>query len=351
MSATESKRAKKVGKRPPSEEPSKVQTAYDLARRISDRERCIDPLVRRNKNTRAMTVAGLRDSFLDSGGAKRLAPRTLELRRQQIDDHVVPILGSRTKATSVSTQHIRLMIEALCDRGMAGSTVRSCVSSASALFAHGVRDLGILDQNPVRALERGELPSGRRQSEPRYLTIEELKLLFGAMTDRYRPVAATCFWAALRVSEALDLRWMDIDFDRGRLSVRGSKTRASNAGVPLLAELSAELRAHRTRCAYPSADALVFQTRTGRSPGRRNVHRAVSRAAMKVGLSREGEEPVGVHDLRHSFAAFTIAGGLTLAETARLLRHANPGVTSAIYAGLTDEGVSTLGAKLAAISR
>jgi integrase len=298
-----------------------------------------------------ITLQALRDSFMQSGSAKRLAPRTLELRRQQLDDHVIPILGPRVKAEDVTPQHIRLMIEVLCRRGLAGSTVRSCVSSASAIFAHGVRDLGALDRNPIRALERGDLPSGRRQSEPRYLSIEQVELLFAAMTIKFRPIASTCFWAGLRVTEALGLRWTDIDFEGKRINVPGSKSRASAASVPLLQELSAELRAHRARCADLSPEGLVFQTRTGRCPGRRNVHRAVSRAAVKVGLVRDGTEPVGVHDLRHSFAAFTIAGGLTLTETARLLRHANPGVTAAIYAGLTDDGVSILGAKLASIPR
>jgi hypothetical protein len=39
-------------------------------------------------------------------------------------------------------------------------------------------------------------------------------------------------------------------------------------------------------------------------------------------------------------------------ETARLLRHANPQVTATVYAGLTDDQVKELGAKLrAAVSK
>ena len=41
---------------------------------------------------------------------------------------------------------------------------------------------------------------------------------------------------------------------------------------------------------------------------------------------------------------------MSLPETARLLRHANPQVTATVYAGLTDEQVTELGAKLAASS-
>ena len=59
-----------------------------------------------------------------------------------------------------------------------------------------------------------------------------------------------------------------------------------------------------------------------------------------------GREPVGVHDLRHSFVAVALAAGLTLPEAAALARHANPRVTATIYAGLTDAARAGLGAKL-----
>jgi hypothetical protein len=39
---------------------------------------------------------------------------------------------------------------------------------------------------------------------------------------------------------------------------------------------------------------------------------------------------------------------MSLPEAARLPHHANPQVTATVYAGLTDEQVSELGAKLAA---
>jgi integrase len=162
------------------------------------------------------------------------------------------------------------------------------------------------------------------------------------------------FYGALRVSEALALKWLDIDFDAKRISVPGTKTEASKATIPLLPQLAEELRAHRERQGRRgfdriAQDALVFQTINGLSPGRRNVLRAVQVAAKNAGVVPEGAKPVGCHDLRHSFAAYALGGGLSLLETSRVLRHANPQVTATVYAGLTDDGVSALGEKLAAI--
>ena len=42
--------------------------------------------------------------------------------------------------------------------------------------------------------------------------------------DEYRPIVATLAFAGLRVSEALALRWRDVDLKDGTLDVRGTKT-------------------------------------------------------------------------------------------------------------------------------
>ena len=121
--------------------------------------------------------------------------------------------------------------------------------------------------------------------------------------------------------------------------------------LPALAE---ELKAYRERQGERGFDrigqnALVFQTRSGLSPLRRNLLRAITNGAKRAGLQPEGSEPVGVHDLRHSFAAYALGGGLSLLETSRVLRHANPQITASVYAGMTDEAVTALGSKLEAI--
>ena len=187
--------------------------------------------------------------------------------------------------------------------------------------------------------------------------------MLDAMGDTFRPVAAVCAYAGLRLSEALGLRWRDLDLKAGRLAVTGQlgsdgervplKTASSAASVPMLSVLAEELRAHRSRVAGRSLarvrpDALVFTTSRGKPHGRRNVLRAVYAAGDTAGLNGDGREPVGVRDLRHSFVAAGLAAGLTLPEVAALARHANPRVTATVYAGLTAENRDQLGAKLAA---
>ena len=117
--------------------------------------------------------------------------------------------------------------------------------------------------------------------------------------------------------------------------------------------LARELQAHGARQAANGfkrvqPDALVFVTSSGRSPGRRNALRALQVAAGHAGLNREGAEPVGLHDLRHSLAANAVALRLTDPEVARLMRHANPQVTRTVYAGLREGEAEKLGGRLVA---
>jgi integrase len=115
----------------------------------------------------------------------------------------------------------------------------------------------VLDRNPVKDLDRDDRPSVGRMTEPRYLTTGEVDRLLARMTDTFRPIAACCALAGLRVSEALGLTWGDVDFDAktttvtGQLGTKGervpTKTTSSNAPVPLLPALERELRAHRSR--------------------------------------------------------------------------------------------------------
>jgi integrase len=257
------------------------------------------------------------------------------------------------KAADVTVQHIRSLIDKMTAAGHGGSSVRGVVTALSAAFRQAERDLGAVPRNPVRDLDRGDRPSAKRKTEPRYLSVPEVEQLLAKMTKESRPVAAVLFYAGLRVSEALALTWRDVGFDTATLDANGTKTKASAATIPLLPALAGELRAHRERQAALGfdrirPDSLVFQSSSGRPLHRRNILRAVQTAAGHAGLNGAGREPVGCHDLRHSCAAFAFSLRMSPVEVARLLRHSDPAITLSVYAGLDDASVQGLGAKLAA---
>jgi integrase len=280
----------------------------------------------------------------------RYARRTVNHYRQQVEHHIVPVLGN-IAANDISLTDVHRLIEVAGAKGLAPPTVASLVNLLSGLLRYGMR-IGVVERNPVPDLDRDGRPSAKRQTEPRYLTTEQITTLLARMTDTFRPIAACCALAGLRASEALGLTWGDVDFTTKTITVTmqlgrdGSrvppKTASSMAAVPLLPALERELRAHRSRQAernllFVHRDALVFSTTRGKPQSHRNALRAVRNAGDELGLNGEGREPVGLHDLRHSFVAIAFANGVTLPEVAMLARHASPSVTLAIYAGVADD--------------
>jgi integrase len=272
---------------------------------------------------------------------------------------VLPELGRR-QLDDVQLVDVRRLVDRLGAAGLAPATVTGTVGILSGLLRYAVKS-GLLDRNPVRDLDRDDRPGSTRLTEPRYLTAGELEQLLARLSPTFRPVACVCTFAGLRISEALGLRWRDVDLTAGELTVTAQlgaggervpvKSAASAATVPLLPALARELRDHRSSLAERDLrrvhpDALVFTTARGRPQSRRNALRAVHTAGDAAGLNGDGREAVGLHDLRHSYVALALAAGATLAETAALARHANARVTAQVYAGLADDGRETAAAKL-----
>lgn len=305
---------------------------------------------------RRLTLEELSSRFFASerGPLGRRSESTLTLYEGRMKKHVIPFLGVTTKVASITPGHVERLADHLALAGQSGSSIRGCLSALSAVLGFGCSTRGgkVLAKNVALLAVRDSdtLPSGKRQTEPRYLDAEQVEALLAATSETYRAVATACYWGALRISEALALRWSDVLGDD--LLVRGTKTKASAAKIPLLPPLKAALDAHRkARMALGlhlvSDDALIFGTASGKPLNRRNVLRAIWAAGGAAGLNQEGEPKVGLHDLRHSAAARAFALGMTAPEVARWLRHANPAITLTFYAGISDTVLAGIGAKLA----
>jgi integrase len=264
------------------------------------------------------------------GHGSPYAPRTVQMYVDVLDRRVLPILGPTLKVATVTPTHLRTLIDKLNAQGHSGAYVHQHLRAISALLRFAVRR-GVIDHNPTRLLERGDRPSAKRTKEPNYLDREQAERVLAELPDLWRPVGALCLYAALRIGEALALRWCDLDFEAGVVHVPGTKTEGSKADVPMAAPLRAELEAHRRRSPGVGT-ALLFRTASGRAQGRHNAARAIRAAGERAGL--DGEKPLSPHDLRHSCAALLLAAGVPATRVAAILRHADTRVTLTVYAGL-----------------
>jgi len=150
--------------------------------------------------------------------------------------------------------------------------------------------------------ENGKVPPRRQPNRAlrkrEYLRPDEVEALqtvagrLGRHGHRDRTLVLLIYRHALRVSEAVSLRWDQVDLKQGLLHV----TRRKN-GVPSVHPLRGpEIRALRTlKRAYPETPYL-FVTERGGPLTDSTVRKLIARAGRKAGL----DFPVHPHMLRHA---------------------------------------------------
>jgi integrase len=202
---------------------------------------------------------------------------------------------------------------------------------------------GLIDSAILRALVLPKRRGGRRWefSERRFLTRSQLGRFLDEIPPRHAPLFLLLASTGLRISEAIALRWTDLDLEKTppRLYVRRAivknivgapKSRHGARTVPLSQELANRLKTLRP--AGADEESLVFQSRNGRHLDPQALRRRVAVPAAK----RVGLEGIGLHTLRHTCASLLIAEGANMLRLQRWMGHHSPAYTLEAYGHLID---------------
>jgi integrase len=205
---------------------------------------------------------------------------------------------------------------------------------------------------------RGDIPTQRnpmelvtikgatkRTRKPRSLAVEEFQKFIHHLGEPFRTMALVCVCFGLRISEALALKWSDIDWLDSKLRVeRGIvgqivddvKTRESESQPPIDEAVLAILKNWKQMSQFSDAEDWMFASpaQLGRLPwSYDSVWREYQKAAVKAGIGR-----LGTHTMRHTYRAWLDAAGTALAVQQKLMRHADIRTTMNIYGDVvTDE--------------
>jgi integrase len=142
----------------------------------------------------------------------------------------------------------------------------------SVLFNHACR-YELFDRNPIYLVRQ----SAKRRTPPAILVPAEIKALIDGLALRERTLVLLAASTGLRQSEIIGLKWGDIDFERGTMSVIRSivygvvgpcKTESSQKPVPMHPTLADALMQWRKRCTYIKSEDWVFASKRyrGRRP-------------------------------------------------------------------------------------
>jgi integrase len=173
---------------------------------------------------------------------------------------------------------------------------------------------------------------------------EALKLIAASVGTRLHVPILVAVSVGLRRGEALGLKWTDISFPKGTLTVARSlqpdltvvapKTAAGRRTIHMPADLADALRRHKAQSerrlatgeAYKD-QGLVFSDIAGGPWKPASIATLFRSIAKRAGLGH-----LRYHDLRHTCASLLIDAGFPITAVAQIMGHASAAVTASIYA-------------------
>ena len=237
----------------------------------------------------------------------------------------------------------RHFLSELTKNGAGATTVRRKLAALRTFYRYLQREGEVVD-NPFSMLK------GPRKVKtlPKVLSIGDIQKFLDAPLKKFSDgrlgefaalrdtaVFEFLYSTGCRISEAISVKWGDIDFSRGTLIVtgKGSKDRLVILGSKALAALL-RLKDHLSAAggALVPGDSHVFLSDRLEKASARFIERRVKTYLREAGLP----EDLSPHKLRHSFATHLLDAGADLRSVQEMLGHASLSTTQ-IYTHVSVE--------------
>lgn len=262
---------------------------------------------------------------------------TLRSYTQNLNDHVLPMLGTRA-LNAITRQDIIALLRQKQDEGYSGNSVRLMIAPLSRLYSDAV-DEGIVATNPC--LRPGRLLQLRKKKrESIALSIEERDSLLSCYAEHkpeHYPLASMLFKAGLRIGEAIALERTDPDLSRSALLVRftysnGRLEPSTKNGryrrIDLDRDLVLVLARHMERLnTVDPKGKLLFPGKKGGYLWERSWRRWVWEPMVKTSTIRR----ITPHSARHTYATHKLNEGCSIQWLSAQLGHSSIQITVDTY--------------------
>lgn len=187
-------------------------------------------------------------------------------------------------------------------------------------------EMGALHANPLKV--RG-VKAKHRPHKPDLPTTDILQAIFAdieAQGGKGREIADFCRFLAFtgcRLREAAGVTWADVNFERGTIRIRGTKTDAAAREVPMIPAAKAlleRINERRKKAATVAVDGVPHVDPKSRVIGVAEGGKALANACQRAGVNN-----LTHHDLRDAFATQAIESGVDIPTVAAWLGHVDGG--------------------------
>jgi integrase len=301
--------------------------ARELARAALARVRAGgDPGAERRAARVAPTIEALAARHLQAHASRKRSGRNDEILWRR---HLLPAF-SRVRVAALTREQVREWHACHPQPATANRALEVLGVAMGLAEEWGWRPVGT---NPVRGVKAHPERQRRRYASP-----DELARLRAAMQQweaagplairwRFIQLVRLLLLTGARLREVMEAEWSEIDWARGVLRVPAERGKTGASEVRLSDRALAILRGLE---AAAGGSRWVIPGETGERPlvGYRRMWLAL--------LEEAGVTDLRVHDLRHTFASYSLSGGQTLGTVGQLLGHRSTQTTSR-YAHLVDD--------------
>jgi len=224
------------------------------------------------------------------------------------------LTGWNVRLSALSLKHADQLKSACRNRGLKVSSINNYVRHLRAAMGKAV-EWGMVPNNPFRAAKEER----KEQVPPQFLTEDEIPRLLAKTKDvEKRRLVVAYIYSGRRRSELVNLRWEDVDLERGEYYVARSKAHLSK-WYPMHPYFRQVLEAMG-----PHERGPIWKWR----------HPDTVTHAVKEVLRNAGYGHLRLHQLRHTFAVLLKNQGIDDATIGDLLGHTDRRATE-IYAHVT----------------
>ena len=243
-------------------------------------------------------------------------------------DHLLKYFSPARMVNSISFKDAEAFMSDLLKRCPKGCYVY--YRTLKAAFNKGI-EWNYLHSNPFLKIR---LPK-KQEVKPAYIQRDILDRIQEKMTQQFiKDISEICFYSGLRLGEAVNLRWEDLDSNNKVMMIgnneHNSKSRKQRS-VPLHPKIQVIINRKREllRSKKQEARAYLFEKVKNVPYSTDYVSKSFKKACRAAGI----EENIHFHSLRHSTASLLVQGGKSLYVVQNILGHASINTTQ-IYAHL-----------------
>lgn len=290
------------------------------------------------------TVDAYLDRWLETVAKQRVKPRTYSDYQEILRLYTRPAFGN-IRLVNMGAPLIQKTYSDMIEKGLSGSTIRKLHNVLHSAFKQAER-WRLIPRNPVDLVD----PPRTQKKEMHAMSPEESrKFLKEAQSNKWYPLFLLAIDSGMRPGEILALKWEDINFDSGTVSIRRTlasdrkqlyiaepKTKGSKRIVNLSAGTLTALKTHRSNQAQEKLlarsvyidNGLVFANQTGGFLDQPNLVKRHFKPLLKqAGLSHT----IRFYDLRHTCATLLLSASTNPKVVAERLGHASVTLTLDTY--------------------